>query len=97
MKISVPLDPEEMNQKRANAAERALLVFAQDFGETDEWKYLGGLAEQNLADLLADLAHFCDRNQVQMKNCLSIAASHYAEETDHTGTQFRRRSRKRNG
>lgn len=90
MNISFPLDPEEMNQKRANAAERALLAFAQDFGETDGWKCLGDLAEQNLADLLADLAHFCDRYGFQIENCLSIASSHYTEETDNTGTQFRR-------
>jgi len=40
------------------------------------------------ADLLADLAHWCDRNQVDLPSALTHAAQHYLAETDGTGKQF---------
>lgn len=84
----MPPDPDEMNAARAHAAERAILSFARDFGESDETGQLGTFAEQNLADLLADIAHFCDFGDLSLKKCLLMAASNYAEETCDLGMQL---------
>lgn len=88
MRRCIPPDPEDMNNKRADAAERALITFAEDFGEMDEPGELGPLAEQNLCDLLADLAHYCDRHGLKMERCLFIARGCYTEETENEGSQF---------
>jgi hypothetical protein len=85
---SVPPDPEDMNNKRAAAAGQALLDFAVDFGETDDRRELGSFAQQNLADLLTNFAHYCDRQGISLLACLSKARSNYAEETDSFGRQF---------
>jgi hypothetical protein len=85
---TTPNDPDEMNDKRADAAKRALLSFAQDFGERDERGEVGIFAEQNLTDLLIDLAHYCDREGLAMHECLLRARRVYAEETDESGRQF---------
>ena len=84
----MPPDPDEMNAARAHAAERALSTFAMDFGERDENGTLGALAEQNLSDLLADIAHYCDFVDLSLEKCLANAASNYAEETSDLGRQF---------
>ena len=88
MHDSIPPDPEEMNDKRALAAGRALRYFARDFGETDDRGDLAEFAEQNLSDLLADIAHFCDREGLDFLNCLTRAALCYVEETENVGPQF---------
>jgi hypothetical protein len=84
----LPPDPEEFNEKRAAAAERALLSFARHFGETDQEGTLGVFAEQNLVDLLADLAHYCDRSKLDLRKCCVMASGLYLEETDGNGEQF---------
>jgi hypothetical protein len=82
---SLPSDPEDMNDARAEWAGDALAYFARKHGEEEE-----GCEAQNLADLLADLAHYCDRNGLSLDGCLTTAQMHYAEETDHEGAQFDR-------
>ncbi len=86
----LPLDPEEMNEQRASAAKRALLHFARDFGETDADGDLADFSEQNLSDLLVDLAHYCDREGLSLLECFLRAGRCYAEETDDSGMQFKR-------
>jgi len=86
---SLPPDPDEMNDKRALAAKRALLYFACDFGETDDCGELGEFGEQNLSDLLVDFAHYCDREDLSFFECLMRARRSYAEETEDFGTQFK--------
>ena len=82
---SLPSDPEDMNDARAEWAGDSLAYFAKKHGEEEE-----GCEAQNLADLLADLAHYCDRNGLSLDGCLTTAQMHYAEETDHEGAQFDR-------
>jgi hypothetical protein len=42
-----------------------------------------------VADLLCDIAHWCDRNDVDLQSALRLAASHYLEETAGQGTQLK--------
>lgn len=89
MKLSnLPRDPDEMNDKRASAARRALLFFARDFGETDDEGEISTFAQQNISDLIADLAHLCDRQGIEILRCFSNARSNYSEETENSGGQF---------
>jgi hypothetical protein len=44
----LPPDPETMNDKRAAAAQRALLYFARDFGEADDYGVLPSLGNRIL-------------------------------------------------
>ena len=81
-KNTLPPDPETMNEQRADAAGRSLDLFTRTFGEED------GGGEQNLSDLLADLAHYCDRNELHFAYCLQTAKMHYDAETDNEGRQF---------
>lgn len=41
-----------------------------------------------VADLLGDIAHWCDRNEVGLQAALRLAAQHYHEETGREGEQF---------
>jgi hypothetical protein len=81
---ALPSDPEDMNDERAYWAGETLAYFTRTYGEQE------GGDRQNLADLLADLAHYCDRNGLSLDGCLTTAQMHYAEETDHKGAQFDR-------
>lgn len=45
-----------------------------------------------VADLLCDIAHWCDRNGVDLQSALRLANSHYLEETGGRGTQLTSRS-----
>ena len=81
----LPPNPEDMNDKRAAAAERALLSFAADFGELVEGE---DFTSQNLGDLMADFAHLCDRKGLDFGGLLEKAAGYYKEETDNEGRQF---------
>lgn len=88
----LPPDPEGMNEDRADWAEDALNTFANEHGETLEpgatAAEIAEMTTQNLADLLADLAHFCDRHNVSFSQCLNTAEMHYDAETDSKGKQF---------
>jgi hypothetical protein len=45
------------------------------------------LLEQNIADLLADIAHLCDREKLSLPAIIARAQMHYEAENT-TGTQF---------
>jgi hypothetical protein len=81
---ALPSDPEDMNDERAYWAGETLAYFTRTYGEQE------GGDRQNLADLLADLAHYCDRNSLKLDECLATARMNYAAETDEQGAQFDR-------
>jgi len=76
------------NDERASWAEAALLVFAQRIGTAK--KMIGDKEDPFLivSDLLADLAHWCDRHEVDLQSALAHAAKHYLAETNGEGKQF---------
>ena len=94
IRTMLPPDPEEMNERRAQWAADTLTFFEihgenpEDAATEEERRTL---LEQNLSDLIADFAHFCDRNGLEMKNVLRMAMTHYFEETDGAGDQFSQR------
>jgi hypothetical protein len=76
------------NSERASWAETALLAFAH---RTRMAKEMIGDREDPfliVSDLLADLAHWCDRHQVDLPSALVHAAQHYHAETSGAGRQF---------
>jgi hypothetical protein len=72
MKNILPPDPEGMNDKRAAWAGAALDTFMQVTG-TD--------LEDAVGDLLADLIHWCDRNNYDFDLAYDRARGHYQAET----------------
>jgi hypothetical protein len=83
-KITLPPDPEDMNDKRADWIARSLGTFIKNTGQTvKEDGY-----EEIVGDFLADLGHFCDRKGINLQERLDVASHHYGEETDREGTQF---------
>jgi hypothetical protein len=68
-----PPDPEGMNDRRAYWAGEALKTFRHITG-TDH--------ECCVADLICDLQHWCDRNDVDFNNEVRLAASHYRYEVE---------------
>jgi hypothetical protein len=72
MTRKLPPDPDTMNDSRAGWAEAALSTFMRETG-TDE--------EDALGDLLADLMHWCDRNNYDFDAALYRAQGHYEAET----------------
>lgn len=77
------------NAERASWAEVALLVFGKCTGMVHET--VGDDEDLFLivADLLADLAHWCDRNEVDLQSALQYATKHYRTETGAQGRQLR--------
>ena len=67
------------NDKRAEIAQACLDLFM---------KQTGCDPENALADLLANLAHWCDRNDTEFEDELRRAAMNYGEETDGRGAQL---------
>jgi hypothetical protein len=83
---------EPTNDSRARDAQDTLHHFEEAHGEppyggisTDQLK---DLHQQNIVDLIANLAHYCDREDLDMQAILRTAAMHYDDETDQKGTQF---------
>lgn len=70
----------EENDKRAEIAQACLDLLRKRSGCCDP--------ENALADLLANLAHWCDRNDTEFEDELRRAAMHYGEETDGRGAQL---------
>jgi hypothetical protein len=68
----LPPDPEEMNDDRAEWAAAALRHFQCTTG-TDY--------DDAIVDLLSDLMHWCDRNELDFEASMSIARMHYEAET----------------
>ena len=72
MARKLPPDPDGMNDKRAGWAGAALATFMKVTG-TDE--------EDAVSDLLADLIHWCDRNNYDFAAALDRGRGHYQAET----------------
>ena len=68
----LPPDPENRNDDRAAWAGSALAAFMRVTG-TD--------VEDAVGDLLADLMHWCDRNNYDFDLALERARGHYEAET----------------
>lgn len=76
------------NSQRASWAEAALRAFCKKTGVIST-----SLADKEeafliVADLLADLAHWCDRNNVKLQSAIEYAARHYRTETGSEGKQL---------
>ncbi len=76
------------NAERAEWAEIGLLAFGKRTGMI-AWK-IGDKEDSFLivADFLADLAHWCDRNDVNFQEALQRATLHYRTETGDEGKQL---------
>jgi len=83
-KFRIPQDPEQKNTDRSEWARQALEEFERATHMRD-----GDMAEA-LTDLFADLAHLCDREQIDFAQCMYNASSLYEEETGEDGQQFER-------
>jgi len=94
-------DPDGNNESRAIAGGDALQYFAFEHGErTGEVGAWGltyvdpqsgattDLRLQNLADLLSNLAHYCDDDGLDFGHAMARAAMNYLAETDGAGTQL---------
>jgi len=68
------------NRRNAAAALSSVRAYSQQPGH--EAITSPGLLEQNICDLLADLAHLCDREAISLPFLLESAASRYAAETE---------------
>lgn len=92
MKTRVPpdatADEDVTNDERASWAEVGLLAFGQRTGMAHE--AVGDDEDPFLivSDLLADLAHWCDRNGVDMQAAIRHATKHYQTETGSQGRQL---------
>jgi hypothetical protein len=76
------------NDQRAGWAEDALMAFARRTGTIAN--RIGDREDPFLivADLLADLAHWCDRNGVDLQAAIQSAGRHYKTETGAEGKQL---------
>lgn len=76
------------NDERASWAEVGLIAFGQRTGMVRS--HIGDKEDGFLvvADLLCDIAHWCDRNDVNLPSALRLATSHYLEETGGQGAQL---------
>jgi hypothetical protein len=82
-------DERPTNDERASWAEIALLAFGQRtgllkerIGDNEDLFFI-------ISDLLADLAHWCDRHHVDLSTAITHAAQHYDAETGGQGRQLR--------
>jgi len=82
--VTLPPDPENMNDRRSDAAADTIQYFGRTQGELVPGQ---DMTEQNLVDLLGDIGHFCDRKELNLSELLRMAASHYDEETENEGPQ----------
>lgn len=76
------------NDQRASWAEVALIAFGKRTGMVRS--QIGDKEDAFLlvSDLLADIAHWCDRNNVDMQTALAHATRHYLDETGSVGEQL---------
>jgi hypothetical protein len=77
MSENLPPDPDNMNDSRAQWAEAALSTFMRETGTGQE---------DALGDLLADLRHWCDRNNYDFEAALDRAQVHC--EAERFGERF---------
>lgn len=78
-KPSLPPDPDGLNRHRAAWATDAIHTFRSVTGADHE---------DALTDLIADLAHWADRNHMCMRRALAMAQMHYSAETNGQGRQL---------
>lgn len=64
------------NDMRATYAQTVITAFVRDTGMNNEDD------QTILADLLANLMHWCDRNPANFESCLYDARMHYAAEVE---------------
>ena len=72
MTTTLPPDPENRNEERANWAKSALLTFQHETGVD---------GDDALADLLCDLMHLADRKGWHLAAEMERAQAHYEAET----------------
>jgi hypothetical protein len=75
----LPPDPEKMNEERADWAQSAIDTFMDETGCD---------FEDSVCDLLANLAHLCDRKGLNFEHELNRARDHYSAETNYKGKQL---------
>jgi hypothetical protein len=85
-------DEATTNDERAAWAGVALVAFSQRTGMVRKNLSDGEDCFLIVADLLADLAHWCDRKGVPMQSALEYAAGHYQTETGGTGKQLTKKA-----
>ena len=78
----------DANELRAKSAQDALILFGRERGEVDEHQDPAGFVEQNLTDLITNLAHYCDLHSISLNHSLLLAKEHYRAETNKHGRQF---------
>jgi hypothetical protein len=92
MAKKLPPDPYSMNESRATWAGR-VVGFCDRYGETTEYPVTKREARVNLegklADIVADFAHFCDKEGLSMKRVVRGAIRRYSVTTDGHGTQLK--------
>jgi hypothetical protein len=99
MPKKLPPDPDSMNEGRARRA-GTVLSFCNRYGETLDYpatkQEVRDNLEGKLADLVADFAHMCDREGLNMARIVRGAARRYSATTDGLGSQLKI-ARKRSG
>ena len=71
MDASIPADPDRQNDNRAHWALKGVRAFQRATGITDT----DGL-DTAILDLLADLGHLCDRQNLELYHLIMRAAEH---------------------
>ena len=82
MNKTLPSDRENLNNERAEYAHKALTHFQLVTGMRGE------SLPTIIQDFLCNMAHLCDRNDLNLGELLMDAEEHYAAETESTGEQF---------
>ncbi len=72
---------DRQNPRRIKAAKETLQLFAAAYGELDGSGKVGKLAQQNITDLLSDLAHYCESVGLSFSDCVRAAERHHSFET----------------
>lgn len=91
-KSFIPTEAEAVNDSRAEWATRVIGFI--DRNREDEFQYPATKTEIRLnqegkiADLIADLAHYCDREGFSLKKALELASSRYLNSTGNEGKQL---------
>jgi hypothetical protein len=79
-KRSLPPDPDELNEGRAELAREALDAFKSETRPCN--------LETLISDLICDLAHLCDYEGISLAERLCTAADFYLEATNFKGKQL---------
>ena len=78
-------DDDYNNTARASSAQHGLIAFAEVTGQNLNNPEDGA---DTVADLVCNLAHYCDRKGLQLSAILQRSVNHYHEETKGKGLQF---------